>query len=122
MSLPDRLIDVMPTDTARSWEILSASIPSSAYLVGGTALAIHLQHRISRDLDFFFHDDLDLDRLADELRDLGPFAVSARGSGRSTASSRRRECSSSAPQASGASSHSSSSPGSLSLGSAICWR
>ncbi len=81
MSVPDRLVDAMPTDTARSWEILSASIPSSAYLAGGTALAIHLQHRISRDLDFFFHGDLDLDRLADELRDLGPFAVSARGSG-----------------------------------------
>ena len=82
MSLPDRLRAVLPADTAETWEIIAPAVPPHAYLGGGTAVAVHLAHRISRDLDFFFHhDSVDLDDLADRLSALGPFAVSERSAG-----------------------------------------
>jgi len=33
--------------------VKSTAIPEDFYLSGGTALALHLGHRISEDLDFF---------------------------------------------------------------------
>jgi hypothetical protein len=53
VSLPAWLRAVLPGDTAEAWEKVCSIVPFSAYLVGGTAIAIHLQHRVSRDLDFF---------------------------------------------------------------------
>jgi Nucleotidyl transferase AbiEii toxin, Type IV TA system len=47
----------------------------SAYLAGGTALAIQLGHRISADLDFFAPQDIDYPALLDEIRELGINAV-----------------------------------------------
>jgi hypothetical protein len=70
---------ILPADTAKTWETIAPAIPESAYLAGGTALAVHLLHRESRDLDFFFdHHTLDLDALGRQLRALGPFAVTGR--------------------------------------------
>ena len=43
----------------------------SAYLAGGTALAIQLGHRISADLDFFSAQDPQYITLLDEMRELG---------------------------------------------------
>jgi hypothetical protein len=43
----------------------------SAYLAGGTALAIQLGHRISADLDFFAPEDLEYTTLLDQIRELG---------------------------------------------------
>jgi hypothetical protein len=43
----------------------------SAYLAGGTALAIQLGHRISADLDFFSPGDPQYPTLLDEIRELG---------------------------------------------------
>jgi hypothetical protein len=39
-------------------------------LAGGTGITAHLRHRISRDLDFFSTDELDLDQILDGLRAL----------------------------------------------------
>jgi hypothetical protein len=57
-------------------------VPAEAYLGGGTAIAVHLHHRPSRDLDFFYHvDTLDLDQLVERLHAHGPFAVTERAPG-----------------------------------------
>jgi hypothetical protein len=45
--------DVLPVGTSDAWVRLSTALPAQAYLAGGTALAIHLRHRVSMDLDFF---------------------------------------------------------------------
>jgi hypothetical protein len=69
---------VLPKDTARSWEAIAPSVPRGAYLAGGTALAVHLRHRISRDLDFLIHRPVDLDQVTAALRSGGGFAVTLR--------------------------------------------
>jgi predicted nucleotidyltransferase component of viral defense system len=73
--LPDRLRRILPADTARSWLTLAGHLPGELYLGGGTAVAAHLGHRESRDLDFFFHRAVDLDELKDAIGRLGAFAV-----------------------------------------------
>jgi Nucleotidyl transferase AbiEii toxin, Type IV TA system len=78
MALPTEVAAVLPRDTARSWEVIAPVVPEGVYLAGGTALAVHLRHRVSRDLDFFFHTSTNLDQLTDVLRSLGPFAVTLR--------------------------------------------
>jgi hypothetical protein len=81
MALPPEVRSALLGDTAEIWELIAPVLPQELYLVGGTALAIHLHHRISRDLDFFFHEEVDLDRLSATLRDLGPFAIAQRSEG-----------------------------------------
>lgn len=82
MTLPDPLKAVLPRDVARTWTALAPLVPDAAYLGGGTAIAAHLHHRVSRDLDFFYHDDaLDLDEMAARLRQQGPFAIARREPG-----------------------------------------
>jgi hypothetical protein len=53
MSFPEELRSVLPEDTVSAWTDLAPHLPPQLVLVGGTALAVHLQHRSSRDLDFF---------------------------------------------------------------------
>ncbi len=81
--VPSELIrKVLPADTAAAWDALAQLVPQDAYLGGGTAIAIHLAHRISRDLDFFFHHgSVDLDELARNLAAAGPFAMTVRAPG-----------------------------------------
>lgn len=82
MPLPDAIRRILLADTARGWEILAPLIPEQAYLGGGTAIAVHLGHRVSRDLDFFYHHNaVDLDRLESELSAAGPLAVTLRAPG-----------------------------------------
>ena len=82
MSLPDWLQELLPGDAAATWETISPLVPSGAYLAGGTAIAVHLRHRQSRDLDFFFHEGtIDLDALVERLRAAGPFAITERTAG-----------------------------------------
>lgn len=82
MPLPDELRRVLPDDTARTWEQIAPVVPEAAYLAGGTGIAVHIGHRVSRDLDFFYHAaGVDLDELADRLHSLGTFAVTTRSSG-----------------------------------------
>jgi hypothetical protein len=78
----DRIRAILPPDTAATWDALAAIVPADAYLGGGTAIAVHLGHRISRDLDFFFHHgSVNLDKLARRLSEAGPFAVTERSPG-----------------------------------------
>jgi hypothetical protein len=75
MSFPAELRDVVPAETAATWVAISDVVPAPAYLAGGTALAVHLRHRISRDLDFFLRQPVDLDRLVAALDQRGRLAV-----------------------------------------------
>jgi hypothetical protein len=82
VSLPDWLEALLPDETVATWTQIAPVVPANAYLGGGTALAVHLRHRPSRDLDFFFHGEtVDLDQLVERLRECGPFAVGQRGPG-----------------------------------------
>jgi Nucleotidyl transferase AbiEii toxin, Type IV TA system len=82
VTLPAELTQILPRETARAWEHIAAILPDSCRLAGGTALAVHLHHRQSRDLDFFCNDpNLDLAALERELSALGSFAVSSRAPG-----------------------------------------
>jgi len=74
MTLPAWLRAVLPGDTAHTWELIRDVVPEGAYLAGGTAVAVHLGHRVSRDLDFFLAEPADLVALRRQLGELGPFA------------------------------------------------
>jgi hypothetical protein len=77
-ALPESLEQLLPRDTARAWRALREVLPAGPYLIGGTAVAVHLGHRESRDLDFFSHRVMDLDALAKELEALPGFLLTHR--------------------------------------------
>ena len=78
----DRVRAILPPDTSATWDAIAPVLPPVAYLGGGTAIAVHLGHRVSRDLGFFFHQEsIDLDELARRLNAAGPFAVTERSAG-----------------------------------------
>lgn len=80
--LSDQVRRILPPDTAGAWEAIALVVPQDAYLGGVTAIAVHLAHRVSRDLDFFFHhESIDLDELTRRLTTVGPFAVTERSAG-----------------------------------------
>lgn len=82
MTLPAELAKILAPETAWAWEQIAPILPDSCRLAGGTALAVHLYHRQSRDLDFFYSDPgLDLAALERRLSQLGSFAVSSRAPG-----------------------------------------
>ena len=81
MSLPGWLDALLPGETSIAWEQVAPLLPPDAYLGGGTAIAVHLRHRQSRDLDFFFHEPVDLDELVVRLRSRAPFAVTQQAAG-----------------------------------------
>ncbi len=74
-TLPRSLLDVLPAGTAQTWIILRDHLPEAMVLYGGTALAAHLHHRVSRDLDFFSPVELDVPDLRTMLESLGTFAA-----------------------------------------------
>jgi hypothetical protein len=57
----------LPGETSTFWEQVAPLLPADAYLGGGTAIAVHLRHRQSRDLGFFFHEPVDIDELVKQL-------------------------------------------------------
>jgi hypothetical protein len=75
MTLPDDLLDVLPEETAQAWPLVAAVAPDDAVLMGGTALTVHLHHRVSRDLDLFTSTDFDPQELAARLSRHGEFAA-----------------------------------------------
>jgi Nucleotidyl transferase AbiEii toxin, Type IV TA system len=80
--LSERILGILPPDTALTWETIARIVPPTAYLGGGTAITVQLAHRVSRDLDFFFHhDSVDLDELTVMLSSAGPFAITERAPG-----------------------------------------
>ena len=58
-------------EVQRVWDRVGSASPPSAELLGGTALAIHLEHRQSEDLDIFVHSPFDPPSLLRTLRRLG---------------------------------------------------
>ncbi|HEV8650012.1 MAG TPA: nucleotidyl transferase AbiEii/AbiGii toxin family protein [Actinomycetes bacterium] len=67
MTLPGWLAAVLPPDTGLAWQAVREAVPAEAYLGGGTAIAVHLHHRVSRDLDLFLEAPIDLEHLRKEL-------------------------------------------------------
>ncbi|WP_187264866.1 nucleotidyl transferase AbiEii/AbiGii toxin family protein [Homoserinibacter sp. GY 40078] len=66
------LAEILPPETSDAWTKIVPYVPDWAYLSGGTALAVHLRHRVSRDLDFFAERDFDADTLAALLTEYFP--------------------------------------------------
>lgn len=67
---------VLPARGRRALEHLAgADLLSAFYMAGGTALALHLGHRLSEDLDFFSGVPFDPFDLRQRLEQLGPFEV-----------------------------------------------
>jgi hypothetical protein len=82
VTLPEELMRVLPPETVRAWRALAPRLPNDLYLGGGTAVAVHLHHRESRDLDFFYHDNtVDVQALAEKLGKVRQFAVTFEGEG-----------------------------------------
>lgn len=71
-SIPDR---VLPAETAAAWPAVVAALPAGAYLAGGTALALRLVHRQSRDLDVFVPAAFDTGAVRAVLESHGVLAV-----------------------------------------------
>lgn len=62
----------LPGDTKSALALLGESkLLKNAYLAGGTALALHINHRISYDLDFFTPENFDVNLYIQKLGDLG---------------------------------------------------
>ncbi len=74
--IPRDLLPYLPGDTARAWSLLAPVLPASAYLIGGTALTVHLRHRTSRDLDFALGRQEDIGAARSRLEAIGALAVS----------------------------------------------
>lgn len=81
MTLPDDLRSVLPRQTAQAWPAVAAVAPDDAVLMGGTALTVHLHHRISRDLDLFTASSFDPEALAARLAEHGWFATTTMAEG-----------------------------------------
>jgi Nucleotidyl transferase AbiEii toxin, Type IV TA system len=75
MSIPHELATILPVGTARTWVSIRDVLPAGAYLGGGTAIAVHLRHRVSRDLDFFLREPVDLEALVDALEAEGRMVI-----------------------------------------------
>lgn len=80
-ALPDHVRLILPADTATAWLALAPHLPREVYLGGGTAVAVHLGHRESRDLDFFFDRGVDLTDLRAVLARQGAFAATHESEG-----------------------------------------
>ena len=74
IDMPAHLKAVLPLATREVWQALVGNLPSGSYLVGGTGMAAHLGHRVSRDLDFFVADPFEPEELARSLDEIGQFA------------------------------------------------
>ena len=61
--------DILTRETSDAWRRIVPLVPDWTYLSGGTALAVHLHHRVSRDLDFFTRQPFDADALSEQLLD-----------------------------------------------------
>jgi len=75
------LAHVLPRATIEAWGPVAAVAPPDGILMGGTALAVHLEHRVSRDLDVFMTAPFDAGELEAKLRQHGAFAITSQGDG-----------------------------------------
>jgi hypothetical protein len=71
--------EAIPSPAAEALDLLkSVPLVPSFYLAGGTALALHLGHRRSIDLDFFSVEPMDEEALLRDLRGLSRLSVIAK--------------------------------------------
>ena len=81
-ALPPPLAALLPKSTQAAWKALAPVLPPALYLAGGTGVAVHLHHRASRDLDFFYHRGaVDLEEVERRVEAAGKFAVELREPG-----------------------------------------
>lgn len=81
MSQPQFPVDLaerLPPGTVETWLKIAPIVPLCAYLAGGTGLAVHLRHRMSRDLDFMFDGAVNIDDLEQGLAAVGTLATTFR--------------------------------------------
>lgn len=71
--LPKDLESFLPASTREAWRRVAPHVPGGGYLAGGTALTVHLLHRLSRDLDFFIPSAFDPEAMIDVLERAGRF-------------------------------------------------
>lgn len=81
MTTLSSLKKVLPPATYEAWVPVAAAMPPDGILMGGTALTVHLQHRVSRDLDIFTTDPFDPDEIESRLKMRGAFAATLKGEG-----------------------------------------
>ncbi len=62
--------EILKTDQARLLPLIKA-FKSGFYLVGGTAIALHIGHRYSLDFDLFSNEEIHVGRIKSKLRRLG---------------------------------------------------
>lgn len=67
---------ILSQETKNNLEkIIEAGIIKDFYLAGGTAVALHLMHRLSIDLDFFTKEDFDRTSLVQKIITIGKFSI-----------------------------------------------
>ena len=67
--------DILDAATRACWPIVAAATPGSGALMGGTALAMYLRHRRSRDLDVFVHEPFNPQTVLERLQTEAAVAV-----------------------------------------------
>lgn len=67
--------DIIDAPTRACWPIVAAATPDSGVLMGGTALAMYLRHRRSRDLDVFVHEPFNPEAVLERLETEAAVAV-----------------------------------------------
>ncbi len=72
--------EAISADAEKALQMLSHTrLLQRFYLAGGTGLALHLGHRLSRDLDFFAPDAFDEEGVLQQLQQYDGFSVVAKG-------------------------------------------
>ncbi len=67
--------DVLDPSTRACWPLVAAATPRSGVLMGGTALALYLRHRRSRDLDVLVHEPFNPEAVLELLQAEAAVAV-----------------------------------------------
>ena len=67
--------DLLGPKTVAAWPVVAEIVPAGTVLMGGTALAVHLSHRRSEDLDLFTPDEFDPDPLRKAFEHRGAFRL-----------------------------------------------
>ena len=67
--------DILDASTRACWPLVAAATPRSGVLMGGTALAMYLRHRRSRDLDVFVHEPFSPETVLERLQTEAAVAV-----------------------------------------------
>lgn len=72
---------VLATPLIDAWPHVAAVVPDDGILMGGTALALRIRHRVSRDLDLFTTDSFDPYEIERRLLSRGRFVTDHRDQG-----------------------------------------